>query len=69
MYCDGVRYIMAKRMKADILGEMGQIQVANENAIDAIYFSVKSDLRSAIAVLTYIFSWNILEKKRNKDFK
>lgn len=67
LYCDGVRYIMAKRMKADILGEMGQIQVANENAIDAIYFSVKSDLRSAIAVLTYIFSWNILEKKRNKD--
>lgn len=69
VYCDSVRYIMAKRTKADILGEMGQIQEANENVNEALMFSVKSDYISAVAVLTYIYSWNILEKKQNKNAK
>lgn len=61
--------IILKREKGDILGEMEQIEQANRELSEAIMISVTADILSYLPSLTYIYAWNILEKKTDKNEK
>ncbi len=63
LYMCSSKDIILKREKADILGEMGQIEQAKKELEEAIIVSVKTDILSYLPSITYIYAWNILEKK------
>lgn len=67
LYEHGVRYITAKTRLGDILGELGRIEEANRNIMQGIKMSVGIDVLSWFPSLTYVYAWNILEKKEQKS--
>ena len=56
-------YMFIKRKMGDILGEMGQIDKANKYILSGLKAMKKVDFLPYVFVLTYIYAWNVLEKK------
>ena len=56
-------YMYLKRKMGDILGEMGKTTEANEHAISGLKAMSKVDFLPYIYLLSYIYAWNVLEKK------
>lgn len=67
LYMRSSKEIILKREKGDILGEMGQIEQASKELEKGIASSVQIDLLSCLPSLTYIYAWNLLEKKNDRN--
>lgn len=45
------------------MGELGKVETAGRELLEAINLSVKVDTIARIPALTYIYAWNLIEKK------
>lgn len=63
----GIEYIKTKINEGEVLGEMGDVEPANRNLQEGIDMSVELDELTWLPSLTYIYVWNVLEKKEQKS--
>lgn len=67
IYEQGIRYIVYQTAMGDILGETGAVEEAKVNLEKALDMSIQIDVLSWFPRLTYVYAWNILEKKEQKS--
>ena len=66
-YERNTNYIMYTLGRGDLLGEKGLVEAANRDLVSGIRMSVKTDALGWLSSLTYIYAWNVLEKKEHKS--
>lgn len=58
-----IKKIIACVRNGDLMGELGKVETAGRELLEAINLSVKVDTIARIPALTYIYAWNLIEKK------
>lgn len=59
--------VIYRLARGDMLGEKGLVEAANSDLVSGIRLSVKADALAWLPGLSYVYAWNILEKKEHKS--